>query len=246
MRGGNNNVFSATSSDASFMKGGNTNVFSATSTDASFMKGGNTNVFSATSTDASFMKGGNPNVFSATSSDASFMKGRNPNVFSATSSDASFMKGGNTNVFSATATDVQFIKDTHDKIKSISSIDAVGNATNVFNIINHIGGKGNTEMLQSMANLNKYIAKKANIKFPQAMKLSKHYREKAKEKINSSDIIKLNDEAMKIVDEDAKSGKIEKVVNDILGKQKRVRNLTKQISETSSSESDLSFVTSSS
>lgn len=79
------------------------------------------------------------------------------------------------------------------------------------------GGGGNKEMLESMGKLNKHIAAKAGIKFPQAMKISKHYREEAKKTSPNANIIELNNMAMKIVDKDADSGKLSGVVKKITG-----------------------------
>lgn len=89
------------------------------------------------------------------------------------------------------------------------------------------GGKGNTEMLKSMAALNMLIAKKANIKFPAAMKLSKHYRDEARKILPNGDIIALNKEAMKLVEKDASSGKINSLASKQASRQSRTKKSKK-------------------
>ena len=97
------------------------------------------------------------------------------------------------------------------------------------NVTDQDGGArgGNKEMLKSMAALNSHIAKKGNIRFSTAMKVSKHYRELAKQTMKDAGIVELNKEATKLVDRDASSGKLASVISKYSSKQERTKGKKK-------------------
>ncbi len=81
---------------------------------------------------------------------------------------------------------------------------------------NIMHGGANTEMLKTMVTLNKYIAKKADIKYNKAIQVASHYRHVAKKTNVNASIIELNQLATGLVNKDHSSGKLTQVVNMVL------------------------------
>lgn len=113
------------------------------------------------------------------------------------------------------------------KVGSDNKIESLSSAKNDSDDSIQIGGGGNPEIFKENVRLSKHIAEKSNVKYKDALKVTKYYRDKVKNAGSVTDVVEQYKEAYKLYDKDLASGNAESVVSKLVKKQGRITTKNK-------------------